>query len=233
MRFFESIWVLCSVALASLQLERGGAFGCFVVLYGFGRFFLERARGDPFRFYAAGFSEAQWTSLLLMSAVAGAELGGVLPFALWHLLLALAVALSAAAIALHRALKGSGAHLLSHPRHVEELAIAVAELRSGRDGILIGRTSLGIDVAMPRPGVFTFARTGGELAESDARTLARWLAHLSGFDGVPAFEHRAGIAEVSLPVEQGFDFSAMPILPGAGAAGEGRGPADSRSTIDR
>src|SRR6185295_18571752 len=44
----------------------------------------ETMRGDFERRFFWGFSEAQWTSMLLMSVVVSCEFGGMLPLERWH-----------------------------------------------------------------------------------------------------------------------------------------------------
>ena len=66
------IAVVLTTACAYLLLHgthAGTALATYVIGYGTARFFIELMRGDP-RAYFGRFSEAQWTSLLLMSLVA-------------------------------------------------------------------------------------------------------------------------------------------------------------------
>jgi hypothetical protein len=216
----ESAWVFASVvAGAVVMLGRGGdpgrAISTWIALYGFGRFHFEFLRGDPERPYFGGFSEAQWTSLALMLASIVAGVGGVLPIRPWHVVLALIVGFEMSAFAVARAIRATGAHLLSHPRHVDQLAQILGDLGSARaektPGTLVGRTALGINLSMARAEgrdeqarpVFTLSRVGSALSERDARTLARWLGRLCNASGDPSLRFReSGVVHVAFPSQR-------------------------------
>src|SRR6266566_1439622 len=78
---FFLAFVLSAVLVRQLglsELTLLGITGCviltfYIIVYGCGRFCLEFFRGDATRPYLYGFSEAQWTSLLLAMAALLAE----------------------------------------------------------------------------------------------------------------------------------------------------------------
>ena len=69
----ESFWVFAVVLMGAMQVvggrPAGSALSTYIVAYALGRFCFEFLRGDTRRHYFRGFSEAQWTSLLLIAAV--------------------------------------------------------------------------------------------------------------------------------------------------------------------
>ncbi len=192
-RFFpiqlvEAAFVAGLVAVGTVTLVHGAAPGWVValysVVYGLARFGFEFLRGDTGRPYLGGFSEAQWTTLVLMGATSAAELAGVLPLSWWHvaatMVLAAMVALAVAAR------PGPG---LLRPSHVLQVAqiLGEARTRARADGeILIGETSLGVRISASRvqePGrgveIFSFSSCDGEpLRDRIARRLARLIARL-------------------------------------------------------
>jgi hypothetical protein len=84
----ESFWVFAVVLMGAMQViggrPSGSALSTYIVAYALGRFCFEFLRGDTRRHYFRGFSEAQWTSLLLMAVVATAEWNGALPANSWQ-----------------------------------------------------------------------------------------------------------------------------------------------------
>lgn len=125
----ESLWILLTVAAACATLlggaRPGEAFATYSITYAAGRFCFEFARGDDERIYLRGFSEAQLTSLLVVCAIALGEVSGVLALRAWHVGVALGVCLTIPTIALKRTFLGGARHMLSHPRHVCEIARAI------------------------------------------------------------------------------------------------------------
>jgi prolipoprotein diacylglyceryltransferase len=118
-QLFESLWLfmLAGVAIANLVREAapGENISWYVVGYGIGRFTFEFARGDlrPYRWF--GFSEPQWTALLLTIIVCGVERAGVLPFHVWHIAAAFAMTGTIATVmwqrrGRRRALNAAAAH---------------------------------------------------------------------------------------------------------------------------
>jgi hypothetical protein len=125
----ESLWVLGTVGVGVALVLRGRAPGealaWYVIMYDVGRFCFEFVRGDPSRPYRGGFSEAQWTSLLLMLFVVAAEGHDILPFHAWHLAATAVLVLVMIAVAVNRRLCRTAKHRLLHPRHIRELAEAL------------------------------------------------------------------------------------------------------------
>lgn len=125
----ESAWVLGVVAVGSALVwsgqPPGTALAWYVVMYDLGRFSFEFMRGDAARPYWGGFSEAQWISVALMAGVVAAEAAGVLPFHAWHAAVAGLLLLSMLVLWLRRRSAACMAFRLRHPRHVEEMGVAL------------------------------------------------------------------------------------------------------------
>jgi hypothetical protein len=102
----------------------------YVITYSIGRFCFEFARGDPDRPYLWGFSEAQWTSVILMCAVDWAELAGSFTFHLWHIITTAGIVLIMIAVALIRRLRRTAKHKLLNPGHIREVAEAIEYVSS-------------------------------------------------------------------------------------------------------
>lgn len=159
----ESLWISLAVAAACATLlavaRPGESFATYSMAYAAGRFCFEFARGDEERVYLRGFSEAQWTSLLVVCAIALGELSGVLAFRAWHTWSALGVCLTMASVALKRTFRGGAQYLLTHPRHVGEIARAInappGDTRAGPNGVApknvsVERTSLDLLISVSR-----------------------------------------------------------------------------------
>lgn len=131
----ESLWVLGIVLIGILFVLGGRAPGYvlawYVIAYGIGRFCFEFARGDPARPYLWGFSEAQWTSIILICAVVWAELAGSFTFHLWHIVATAGIVLTMITVALIRRFRPTVKHKLLNPHHIREVAEAI-EYISGR-----------------------------------------------------------------------------------------------------
>ena len=144
----ESLWVLLIVTAGCAWVWRGDiageALASYLVLYGAGRFGFEFVRGDRERPYLGGFSEAQWTSALLMFSVLLAERRGMLPNHDWHAIAATIVVLGMIAVAVRRHLHQTGQ--LVHPRHIHEVAQALGQVATSA-GVHVQRTSLGIYIS--------------------------------------------------------------------------------------
>jgi hypothetical protein len=108
-------------------------------------------RGDPERPYFFGFSEAQWTSLILMWLTVCSELSRTLPMRPWHLGITLALLFLMVAVTLHRRFRPTPMHRLLHPRHIREVAnaleYATSDQSSFKPGIRVSRTSPGIQIS--------------------------------------------------------------------------------------
>ena len=203
----ESSAVFCTVTIGSAFVLKGDppgtALAWYVAAYGSARFCFEFARGDTDRSYLWGFSEAQWTSVLLMAGVLWAELTGLLPFQAWHCGVGAILIVIMLGVTMYRRLASTSKHRLLHPRHVEEVANTLQVLSEGssRSGsakihqataapVRLARTSLGIQVSSSRITIdrtwinqYCLSRETGTLTEDSARVLARLvlqLRHLCG-----------------------------------------------------
>jgi prolipoprotein diacylglyceryltransferase len=151
----ESLFAFGVVALGVRIVLHGSAPGFaltwYVIAYGFARFCFEFLRGDPDRPYFLGFSEAQWTSLVLMSLTVSSEFSGALPWRSWDLEVTLVLVCLMAAICLHRRFRKTPIHRLLHPHHVREVALALefaaSRPRTPEPLIRVGCTSLGIRIS--------------------------------------------------------------------------------------
>lgn len=209
----ESLWVLCIVTTGVTFVlsgrPPGAALAWYVVTYDLGRFCFEFLRGDPDRSYLWGFSQPQWISLLLMCGVVWAEMAGVLPFHLWHIAATACLALAMVAISLVRRFSRTARHRLLHPRHVKEVAEAVALVSSPATEakaasqwtvlprrnsmpapVHIGFTSLGIQISGGKVSGaggniyhYTLSCRDGSMTEETARVLARLILRLRQVTG--------------------------------------------------
>jgi hypothetical protein len=143
----EAAYVAGIVAAGSWLVLRGSAAGAatawFITAYGLGRFYFEQLRGDSERPYLAGFSEAQWTAIV--SVILAAALRPSDPRHTWAAGLLVPCAI---AIFIARRLSSTGRHLLLHPRHIREIAVALHGGMKLDGEILVRRTSLGIAVSL-------------------------------------------------------------------------------------
>lgn len=161
----ESLWVLCLVLVGSALVLRnqqpGEALAWYLIGYGAGRFCFEFARGDVERRYLLGFSEAQWTSLFLVSAVMLAEILNVLTFEAWQVWITACFLLLALILALRRSLDRTARHKLLHARHLKEIvqtlerisetATEMSSKPPHREPVVrVGCTSLGIRISAGR-----------------------------------------------------------------------------------
>jgi hypothetical protein len=203
----ESIWVLAvvgrGIGLLLAGAPAGTALAWYLVAYAIGRFGLELGRGDRGRRYLAGFSEAQWLSLLTLAGVALAEWLGWLPPVAWHGPAAAGLGLLMAALALYRRY-GRPAAAQGHEWH--EIAAALARLdraasRAGGGrpvpvaGVAGGlRLSAGtVEAEGGRLHLYTFS-AAESLDEAAARRLAQLVMRLRHRSGRPElFESSSGV----------------------------------------
>ncbi|MEW6734486.1 MAG: prolipoprotein diacylglyceryl transferase family protein [Acidobacteriota bacterium] len=209
----ESLWVL-SVVVIGIVITlsshiSGSTLAWYIVAYDLGRFCFEFMRGDPERPYYLEFSQPQWLSLLLICLVAVAELTGVLPFQIWHILAMGCLAIAMLIIVLKRRLQSINKDKLLHPHHVKEVAKAIetisasiAEKRSTYTWTVFPRensntmdievfcTSLGVQISAgkiygPLETIdhFTLSYRDGNMTESIARPLAQLILQLKQATG--------------------------------------------------
>jgi len=150
------------------------------------RFFLEFLRGDPDRADWLGFSEAQWTSLLLSFVISILQWRSLLPHSGMHGLAAAGIALAMTAVGLVRRRRRAPLHRLLHPTHISELAHAIA-IPNRPDGIAVASTSLGVRISggyLASRGAsirhYTISCAATPLDASSARRLAHLIGQLSG-----------------------------------------------------
>lgn len=141
---------------------------------------IETRRGDPARAIVGGFSEAQWLSLAVVTALAALGASGSPLARPWQVAPALGLGAIAAFIVAWRYLGDTPRHRLLAPGHVHEVATALATLaRAPRTGpITIATTSLGVrlsralvdtgDVAVEQVSI---SHRDGPLPEGSARVV--------------------------------------------------------------
>jgi hypothetical protein len=209
----ESLWVAATVVLGTALVLSGAPAGMalawYSILYGAARFGFEFVRGDT-RPYWGVFSEAQWTTLLLMWGTVAAELTGVLPLHGAHVVVTGALALAVAGIAVRERPFG---RLLRGP-HVQEVAELLSAAHAGMRGrgqIHLGETSLGLRLSASTVRrerapldlvAFSWARRA--LEDDDARRLAVLIARLQRHRGEgELLKGRSGVFHVLLSRDGG------------------------------
>ncbi len=201
----EMVWALGSVTLGSVMVLQGAMPGsglaAYMTAYALGRFFFEFVRGDAGRPYAAGFSEAQWTALLVTTTVAAAGWFGVLPASAWRLGVAAGLVGVAGLVLLKR--RTTTRHRLLHPGHVGEVARALRVLHAGKTLTRsadapphVVRTSLGVELsgreddgAAGLVQHYTVTLPGSAVDTADARALTGVIRSLL----VPLTSHPSSI----------------------------------------
>lgn len=201
-QLLESITVLGAVVWGTLLVvlgrPPGEALALYVMGYGAARFVFEFARGDADRPYYAGFSEAQWSSLLLMGLVLGAGVSGSLPLHSWYVASVALVAACALAVVCRRRLAPVPTHEILHAHHLDEIARIVraskafagtAMDRAARSEdsseVLIGTTSQGFQLSAGTSEDdsgplchYGLSRRGKRLTTPVARVLERLILRL-------------------------------------------------------
>ncbi len=198
----ESFWVLCTVAVGTFFVwtgkPAGTALAWYVVVYNVGRFCFEFARGDADRSYWLGFSQPQWISLILTTGIVAAEQTSSLPFVRWHVAVLALLLTTMPAVAIRRRLQTISAFQLLHPKHIRQVASAMAAVCAVSDRplsfqerrpavISMARTSLGIRISgsQIRHGDecvyhYTLSSERGAMTERVARILAKLIRCLNG-----------------------------------------------------
>lgn len=187
----ESLWILCITIFGTVLVVKGSrpgeALAWYIVGYAVGRFFVEFMRGDAERPYFWGFSEAQWTSLLLVNALVLIEPTGMLGFHLSHAVGAAIITTTMVVLAVKRKLSERDSHKLLLPAHIKELALAIATNRetNGAGKVKVRCTSLGLLISTShiKTGkedidLYTLSLTKSELTVDTARRLADLLLRL-------------------------------------------------------
>ncbi len=201
----EAAWAAGVVAVGCcLVLKKyppGEALAWYVIAYGAGRFCFEFVRGDPARPCLLGFSEGQWTTLLLTAAVLWAEAAGTLPHHPWR-------AGVAACLVLMMVVAGVRRRFTDRPfpsaRDIRDLAMAVDRATAGTalekdDGIngesppeavRVASDSLGIRISAGRIRDsgrhihhYTLSQKDGHMTENTARSLGSMIGSLKRHTG--------------------------------------------------
>lgn len=198
----ESLWVLGLVFVGSLLVlgkqQPGTALVWYLIGYGSGRFCFEFQRGDAERSFLLGFSEAQWTSLLLICGGALLGLTGVLPISRWQTGIIILWLPVVAVQAVRRLLDRTAQYKLLHPRHLKEIAQtlerisdtgerreSLAKPDDGQRPVQVGCTSLGLRISAGQlksaeGNTYHYALSAGSsaISEVSARTLAELILRL-------------------------------------------------------
>lgn len=202
---FGNVFVSCYLIMNNYS--PGEALSWYVITYDIGRFFFEFMRGDIGRPYYFGFSEAQWTSLLLMCVVVWAELYGILTFHLWHACATASLVLTMIVVVVIRCFRRTEKHKLLHPRHVREVAeaielvsnppiegAAISKWNTAPAVINIGRTSLGVQISSSKVKSwngsidhYTISSQNGAMTHESAKTLADLIVRLKKYSGLNEF----------------------------------------------
>jgi hypothetical protein len=212
----ESAWVAIVVVVGSIMLLRGAVPGWvlawYLVAYAAGRFCLEFLRGDPERPFACGVSVPQWVSLGLTGLVVAAERMGILPFAAWHLAAALLLLLAVTCLILFDRSSAGAKHRISQPRHVREIAQAIAPAALVRgvpaaEAVPVCRTSQGLLISggrlhLPAGALdhYAISAAGNSMTEDVARAVGNIIARLQHPGAEPELKPGSrGIYHVLLP----------------------------------
>lgn len=187
----ESLWILCITIVGSVFVFKGSRPGetlaWYILTYAIGRFFFEFMRGDTERPYFWSFSEAQWTSLVLVCVLILSELAGVLVFHSWHALGAAIITATMVGLVVKRKFGKEDTYKLLMPKHIKEFAQAIAATRemNGAGKVKVRCTSLGLLISTSHLQaseadivLYTLSSARSELTEDAARTLADLLLRL-------------------------------------------------------
>ncbi|HKV35419.1 MAG TPA: prolipoprotein diacylglyceryl transferase family protein [Pyrinomonadaceae bacterium] len=226
----ESLWVLGITIVGTVLVLQGSqpgeALAWYILVYAAGRFFFEFMRGDAERPYFWGFSEAQWTSLVLVYAVVLAELAGMFVFHLSHVVGAAIVTATMLGLIAKRKLSDGDTHKLLLPAHIKELALAIAANRetNGSGKVKVRCTSLGLRISTSHIktskqdiDLYTLSLTKRELTAATARRLADLLLRLRPAASNELIQGKHGVFHLLLrPYVDGSDGHRKLGLPGAG-----------------
>lgn len=132
-QLIESVFVFSIVITGSFILFQhvlpGTVLILYTVVYGSFRFTIEFFRGDTERPYYKGLSEAQWTTLLLVTITLFLSYSGSLPLYTWHVVLFVMLCTASLYIIFFK--RKTNGYRLATPRHIREIASGLrhAELR--------------------------------------------------------------------------------------------------------
>lgn len=194
----ESILASCIVACGYLLLLRlhkpGSVLAFYILAYACVRFCLEFFRGDAGRPYLFGFSEAQWTSIILSIVILIDKRFKIVWGSEWHWAFPASLGTAMIFLSLWRQLDRSHRFNLLHPRHVREVVTAIEHLDALMDDacanpqttepgtIHVAQTSRGYRLSAGKTrgasGFFThycLSKRDGTLTPDAARLLARLI----------------------------------------------------------
>ena len=187
----ESLVVIGIVAAGIVQFLQGRPAGTvlstYVVTYAAVRIGLEELRGDAARPSWRGFSEGQWTSLLLVASVLLGEWRGRLPLSPWHA----GVGVAAVATMLWLAVARRRTRAALQPRHAGEVAEIVRKPVSTALEPHVHRTSQTIGISTQALGprvdasttLYCLSRADRRLAPGEARALAGLIVNVAAPGG--------------------------------------------------
>jgi prolipoprotein diacylglyceryltransferase len=161
----------------------GTAWSFYVVSYACVRIWLEELRGDRARPYWVRLSEAQWTSLVLVVAMAFAAGQGRVPAHAWQVGAVMVAAVSLVWIGRRRT--PTRAILLA--RHANEIAAIVKAAPSSGRSIVVRRTSrtFGLSTEVLRNAddgesvLYSISRAEPRLTDGEAAAVARVIRDLA------------------------------------------------------
>lgn len=197
----ESVWVFFVVVVGVIFMWKGqppgSALAWYSIAYGAARFNLEFIRGDIERPYTLGFSQGQWLSLWLMSALIWTEWTGRMPFHAWHSLTVAGLVCIMVVAAVHRKLDRGQRFRIFHPYHVREVAAVLSDpkpqaasigvLADGKSSRLrVECTSLGFQISQAKihdaraVDYYTLSSRNCSIAQPAATLLADLILSLRG-----------------------------------------------------
>jgi Prolipoprotein diacylglyceryl transferase len=193
---FGIVYVGCRILLTDPR--PGSATAFYVLAYAIARFSIEFFRGDDARPFYAGFSQAQWISLILAAAVFAAERLAILPPSPWHSFVPPLLGVAMIAVSAHRHLDPVRQFALANPHHLRELAEFLRNVSSNAEScanqnslapeIPIFSTSAGLCLSFCeftlsdfRVLAFTLSRPAEPLTTRQAYCVAALLGRLSSF----------------------------------------------------
>jgi prolipoprotein diacylglyceryltransferase len=183
----EALVVISIVVACVHQFLQGWTAGTvlttYVLTYAAARIWLEELRGDRARPYWGRFSEAQWTSLLLIVGIVLGEGQGRLPLSGWHIAMCVGAATSMLVLAASRRVERA----VLHPHHASEVAAIIKSPYTTKGSISVRRTSLSIGVSAQSLGrldsadavLYSLSRVDRCLTLREALDLARLIVNLA------------------------------------------------------
>ena len=210
----ESAWLflLTFVTISNLYSAQpdGQNVALYVIGYGLGRFFFEFMRGDLEKKYYLGFSEPQWTAVILSCGVLILELIKILPLHAWHFFAAGSMMLVIIVLNILRVYKPLSFHQVLQPDHIAEVYQTVDWLKqqsmllpvpvSGMP--LSGTTSTGIRISLQDDHsgnnsiCLHLSHPKNQLRKSSAKIMARLIMRLGKYEQYQLAERSGGAFEL-------------------------------------